>query len=169
MKYPVLFALLTALFWGLYGPTLGQSRTGLLSPFKPFVAIGVAYLVWGILGGLVGMWLKSDTFSFSGAGTLWGFVAGTMGAWGALTLTFAMFTGGTAMPHVVMPIVFGGAVTVSAIVSVWTSRSLGSTSPWLWIGIVGIGIGIVLVASNTPHAPPGGHAPSSAVSDTPHD
>ena len=25
MKYPILFALLTALFWGLYGPALGQA------------------------------------------------------------------------------------------------------------------------------------------------
>ena len=113
MRYPILFALLTALFWGLYGPVLAQSRSMLLSPFKPYVAIGGAYLVWGILGGLVGMWFKHDSFTFTGSGTMWGFAAGSLGAWGALTLTLAMFTGGTGMPHVVMPIVFGGAVTVS--------------------------------------------------------
>ena len=26
MKYPILFALGTALCWGLYGPTLGKAR-----------------------------------------------------------------------------------------------------------------------------------------------
>jgi hypothetical protein len=124
------------------------------SPFKPYVAIGVAYVIWGILGGVIGMWAKGDSFSFSGPGWSWGLLAGTLGAWGALTLTLAMFTGGTAMPHVVMPIVFGGAVTVSALVAVWSARGAGRTSPWLWIGIVGIGLCIVLVASNTPHPHP---------------
>jgi len=71
MKYPILFALLTALCWGLYGPVLAQARSALLSPFKPYVVIGVAYLIWGILGGLIGMWFKNDSFSFSGAGSMW--------------------------------------------------------------------------------------------------
>ena len=55
MRYPVLFALLTALFWGLYGPALGQARSALLSPFKPYVAIGFAYLQ----GGLLVEWIES--------------------------------------------------------------------------------------------------------------
>lgn len=165
MKYPVLFALLTALFWGSYGHALGEARSILASPFKPYVMIGFAYLVWGILGGLIGMWAKADSFTFTGPGAMWSFGAGTLGAWGALTLTLAMFTGGGAMPNIVMPIVFGGAVTVSALVSIWTARgSDQTTSPWLWIGMVGIAIGIVLVASNAPHSPPGGgHAAKPAV------
>jgi hypothetical protein len=85
---------------------------------------------------------------------MWGFVAGSLGAWGALALTLAMFSGGIAMPHIVMPIVFGGAVTISAVVSLITARGHLSTSPWLWIGIIGMGICIVLVAYNTPHASP---------------
>jgi len=154
MKSPLLFAIATALFWGLYGPALGQARAGLGSPFKPYVAIGVAYLIWGILGGVAGMWYKGDSFAFSGPGSLWGFAAGSLGAWGALTLTLAMFSGGTAMPHIVMPIVFGGAVTVSALVPVLTAKGPSQVSPWLWIGIAAIATGIVLVAYNTPHAPP---------------
>ena len=159
MKYPVLFALLTAMCWGLYGPSLGQARSALLSPFKPYVAIGVAYLLWGIGGGIAGMLYKSDAFTFSGTGTLWGFIAGTFGAWGAFTLTLAMFSGGAAMPQVVMPIVFGGAVTVTALVSAWQVRDRVAASPWLWVGVVGIAICIVIVAYNTPHAAP--HPPPS--------
>ena len=154
MKYPVLFALLTAICWGMYGPVLGQSRSLLSSPFKPYVLIGVAYLVWGILGGLIGMGFKGDDFAFSTAGTMWGLAAGTLGAWGALTLTLAMYAGGASMPHVVMPIVFGGAVTVSALASVWSSRGQAQTSPWLWVGIGGMALCIVLVAYHTPHALP---------------
>ena len=162
MRTPILFALLTAVCWGLYGPMLAQARGALASPFKPFVFIGLAYLVWGVIGGVIGMVVKGDTFTLSGPGAVWGFIAGTMGAWGALTLTLAMFTGGTAMPQVVMPVVFGGAVTVSAIYAIATDRGT-STSPWLWVGIVGIAIGIVLVAYNTPHPAPQGPSASTAV------
>jgi hypothetical protein len=112
------------------------------------------------------MWFKGDSMAFTGAGGVWGFAAGTLGAWGALTLTLAMFTGGTSMPHIVMPIVFGGAVTVTAITSLVASRGHTSASPWLWVGIVGMGICIVLVAANTPHAPPTpGSPPARAVSE----
>ena len=154
MKWPVLFALMTGLFWGMYGPALGQSRSALLSPFKPYVMIGVGYLIWGIVGGLIGMSYKGDNFSFTGAGVTWGFIAGTLGAWGAFTLTLAMFSGGTAMPQVVMPIVFGTAVTVSAIASLLGLRGQVTVSPWLWAGIVGMAVCIVIVAYNTPHGAP---------------
>jgi len=50
--YGIIFALLTALFWGMYGPALQTSRVPGQSPFKPFILIGVAYLVFGILGGV---------------------------------------------------------------------------------------------------------------------
>jgi len=165
MKYPLLFAILTALFWGLYGPALGQARAGLASPFKPYVAIGIAYLIWGVVGGVVGMWYKGDTFVFTGAGSLWGFSAGSLGAWGALTLTLAMFSGGMAMPQIVMPIVFGGAVTVSAIVPLVVAKNELTISPWLWIGIIAIAVGIVIVAYNTPHAGPHTTVTSQTESD----
>ena len=156
MKLPILFALLTGLFWGTYGPTLAQARFFEKSAFKPYVMIGVAYLVWGILGGLVGMAYTQKPgeafFNFSKQGVFWGFAAGSLGAWGALTLTLAMFTGGTAMPQVVMPIVFGTAVSVSAIVSVLTTKN--DTHPMLWVGIAGMAVCIVLVAYFTPHAHP---------------
>jgi Co/Zn/Cd efflux system component len=55
-----------------------------------------------------------------------------------------------------MPIVFGGAVTITAIVSVIQHRAISNTSPWLWVGIAGVIVSIVLVAYNTPH---GSHGP----------
>lgn len=156
MRYPILFAVLTAMFWGLYGPALGEARSELGSAFKPYFAIGIAYLVWGVVGGYLGMQLNADDFSFSGGGLGWGFAAGTVGAWGAFTLTLAMFTGGTAMPHLVMPVVFGGAVTVTALVSLRQAR-IAAASPWLWVGMALVALGIVLVASNTPHGAPAPH------------
>lgn len=158
-QWPIIFALSTGFFWGTYGPVLAQARIFEKSPFKPYVMIGVAYLIWGIIGGLVGMAVKGDAFSFTKAGTAWGFAAGTLGAWGALALTLAMYSGGISMPQVIMPIVFGTAVSVAAIVAVFTSKT--QADPRLWIGIVGMGICIVTVAYYTPHAP-GPHAPKPA-------
>ena len=163
MKYmPIIFALLTGLFWGTYGPTLAQARAFEKSAFKPYVMIGVAYLVWGIIGGLAGMAYTQKPgeafFSFTKHGVFWGFAAGSLGAWGALTLTMAMFTGGTAMPQIVMPIVFGTAVSVSAITAVLTTKA--ETNPMLWVGIAGMAVCIVIVAYFTPHSAP--HAPAPA-------
>jgi len=174
---PVIFALGTALCWGLYGPTIGQARSPerLYSPFKPYVGIGLAYIVWAFIGGMLAMKANGDSFEFFGkearAGT-WGFLAGTLGALGALSLTTAMFKGGAAMPQIVMPVVFGGAVSITAIVSVVQLRDKVAISPWLWVGIGGMIFCIVLVAYNTPHAHPpkkpaagasGGHGEQTAV------
>ena len=166
---PIVYAVLTALCWGLYGPTLAKSRIFMNSPFKPYVAIGLAYLVWGILGGLIGMWVRKDPFTFTGGnngtGMWWGLAAGTLGAWGALTLTLAMYSGGSAHPQVVMSIVFGGAVTVSALASVFQGTSHGKTDPMLYVGILGILISAIVVSYFTPHpAPPGGAKPAATTS-----
>jgi drug/metabolite transporter (DMT)-like permease len=166
---PILFALGTAICWGLYGPTIANARSPekLWSPFKPYVGIGLAYIVWAFVGGLIVMWMKGDSFSFSGkhsAAGIWGFAAGTLGALGALSLTAAMISFvGKPKPQLVMPIVFGGAVTVSAIVSFLLYRGESKTSPWLWVGIVGMAVCIVLVAYNTPH----GHPPKKPGAETP--
>lgn len=165
MKLPILFAVLTALFWGLYGPSLGQSRGALGSPFKPYLLIGVAYLVLGIGGGLAGMLWKGDNFDFSGAGSMWGLLAGALGALGAFTLTLAMFSGGSSFPHVVMTTVFGGAVTVSAVTAVLSG---GRPSSGLWLGMAVTMVGLGIVAYHTPHAPPTTRsvAPSQSTAET---
>lgn len=164
MKYPyllpIMFALLTGLFWGMYGPSIAVARAAEKNVFKPYVMIGVAYLVWGILGGLVGMWGTKASFSFTGPGITWGFIGGTLGALGALALTLAMYTfPGKPIPQLVMPIVFGTAVSVAALTEMITKRA--ETSPWLWVGMVGVVVSIVMVAVNTPHGGPG-HGPAGA-------
>ena len=179
MLIPILCALGTAFFWGLYGPTIGNAQikvpppTG-WSPFKPYVFIGIAYLVLAVAGGLLAMKLKGDTFSYSGPvadsgrtqfePAKWGFLAGCLGAAGALCLTTAMMTSkGNAL--LVMPIVFGGAVSMTALVSVWRLRGHAEINLWLWLGMALVVFGVVLVARNTPH----GHAPKPAAATTPED
>lgn len=154
---PFLFALGTALCWGLYGPTLGKSRgaDATASPFKPYVGIGTAYLLIAIVGGLIAMKVVGkDTFNFTDGVSKWGFAAGTLGALGALSLTLSMFSGGAKIPHAVMPVVFGGAVTVTALFTLMTAGEGVKGGPMLWVGIIGMGICAIIVAANTPHPHP---------------
>jgi hypothetical protein len=53
-----------------------------------------------------------------------------------------------------MPIVFGGAVTVTALYTIWSSGGELRASPWLWVGIAGMLFSIVIITMNTPHAAP---------------
>ena len=90
-RLPILFAVGTAICWGLYGPILTKARHPGLPPlpppegwsaFKPYVGIGLAYLVLAIVGGLIMMRVKGDTYSFSGSqapALKWGFAAGLLG------------------------------------------------------------------------------------------
>lgn len=170
LTIPILFAIGTALCWGCYGPLIGKARhpEKLYSPFKPYVGIGMAYLVIAVFGGLAMMAVYGDDFSFTKEGHsragIWGFIGGTMGALGALSLTSAMLSfQGPPKAQLVMPIVFGGAVSITAIISVIQTRSAASASPWLWVGMVGVVVSIVLVAANTPHGhpkKPGDHSES---------
>lgn len=160
MKWPIVFALLTGLFWGTYGPALGLARAAEgNNPFKPYLMIGIAYLVWAVIGGFGGIRYTNVDMHFSKDGLTWGFIAGSLGAFGALTLTLAMFSFQGMKPRadIVMPIVFGTAVSVSAITS--TIQTRAAFNPLLWAGIAGMAICIVIVASNTPHAAP--HKPKA--------
>lgn len=175
MLIPILFAIGTAIFWGCYGPTIGNAQTPRLdgkpllppegwTPFKPYVFIGIAYLVIAIAGGLMMMKVKGDSFSFTGAHfptAKWGFLAGCLGAGGALCLTTAMMLSrGNAL--LVMPIVFGGAVSVTAIVSAIRLSGHATIHPLLWVGMGLTVIGIIIVATNTPH----GHAAPAPPANT---
>ncbi|WP_166825659.1 hypothetical protein [Thalassoroseus pseudoceratinae] len=170
MKYlPIIFALGTALFWGIYGPTLGKARSpiGAYSGFKPYLGIGLAYLVIAIVGGSIAMSIKGDDFSFKGdqwPALQWGFLAGCLGAFGALCLTSALVIS-KGDSRLVMPIVFGGAVTINALVSAWIYHGKTEPSPWMWVGTVGVIISIVIVAMNIPHPKKPASAPTSPSSE----
>lgn len=116
------------------------------------------------------MKIRGDSFDYSGAHfatAKWGFLAGCLGAGGALCLTTAMMTSrGNAL--LVMPIVFGGAVSVTALVSILQLRGHLTIHPMLWVGMVITIIGIVIVVRNTPHghAPPASKPPAADHADT---
>ena len=161
LAFPILCALCVAICWGLYGPTLTNARSPerLWGPFKPYLFIGMAYLVIGIVGGALMMkFVWNDNFDFSGKyfpAMKWGFLAGCLGAMGALFLTFALTKAG-GKPAYVMPIVFGGAVSVNAIYAFLTLSKEQQINPMLWVGMALVFIGVCLTATFTPH----GHPPA---------
>ena len=157
----LLFAIATAFFWGLYGPALGKARTPGETPFKPYVFIGLAYLIWGMLGGIVAVKAGGDTLTFKPAAINWGFIAGSLGAFGALTLTFAMFKAKDA--SLVMPIVFGGATSVAAITGVVMQKGEHHLDPRQIAGFVMVVVGVVLIQMYAAHGP--APSPTSASPD----
>ena len=164
--FAIICALLVALCWGMYGPTLANARSPAREwgPFKPYVFIGVAYLVLAIVGGSIMMkFAFNDNFDYTGKyapAMKWGFFAGCLGALGALALTFSLTKAG-GKPAYVMPIVFGGAVTVNAIAAFFSLHPGEKTNPLMWVGMVLVAIGICLTAGYTPH----GHPPAKKPGD----
>lgn len=165
--FAVICALIVALCWGLYGPTLSNARSPAREwgPFKPYLFIGVAYLVIAIIGGSIMMkFVFNDNFDYSGKyfpSMQWGFLAGCLGAFGALGLTFALTKAG-GKPAYVMPIVFGGAVSVNAIAAYFSLHAGETVNPLMWVGMLLVTIGICLTAGFTPHGHPPAKSPAGA-------
>lgn len=158
VKTGLMFAMGTALFWGLYGPTLAKSRVvgeG-ETPFKVYIFIGLAYLVWGIIGGTVANRQYGGNFTFHPSMIQWGFAAGTLGAFGALCLTFAVFHARLENAGIVMPVVFGGATSVAAITGYVIQYRAGhlKIDPLQILGFVFVVVGIVLIQKYASHGPP---------------
>lgn len=160
--YAILSALGVALCWGMYGSALSNARSTSDSPvtwgpFKPYIFIGMAYVVVAIIGGSLMMkFVFKDSFNYSGAyapARNWGFLAGCLGAFGAFFLTLAVVKARGNAAYV-MPIVFGGAVTVNAIASYFHLPPGARANPLMWIGMLLVAVGVVLTAKFTPHGAP---------------
>ena len=130
-------------------------------------ALGYRQMI-AVIGGALMMKLAfNDNFNYTGTyapAMKYGFLAGCLGALGALFLTFALTKAG-GKPAYVMPIVFGGAVSVNAIAAFLSLNQGESVSPLMWVGMLFVAIGIVLTAGNTPHGHPPAK-PATASADT---
>jgi hypothetical protein len=122
----IVYALLTVLFWGVYGVILHHGRglmpMGAETPhagLKAFLWVGLAYLVVAVAGAAIFLKVRGSDFSMTSSGSVWSFIAGSAGALGALTLVLALGAAAATMkgaaPSAVMPIVFAGAPIVNAI------------------------------------------------------
>lgn len=174
------YALMTVFFWGIYGVLLHLGRSFMpMGPetgnagLKAFLMVCVAYGVIGIAayGVLKG---RGSNMAFGMTGISWSLVAGLAGAAGAFTLVLALGAAGTplalggggygaAAAVAVMPIVFGGAPLVNALVTILKSPPDGgikSISPLFYLGMVLAVSGVVLAVKTAPA--PAAHAPAPA-------
>ena len=136
----LVFVILTFCSWGVYGPVLhlGQEALGdgprQLSSLRPFICVGIAYFLIAVVYPLFVLQTKGESGSWSAGGITWSFIAGLVGAIGALGIILAFKFGGK--PVYVMPLVFGLAPIVNTFVTMTMAGTFKQAKPIFFVGIV---------------------------------
>ena len=165
--YFLIFVSMTFLSWGLYGPVLhvGQEILGgghgQKSMLRPLICVGGAYFLIAVLFPLVVLRTKGEKGGWSIGGFVWSFVAGAIGAVGALGIVLAFKFGGK--PIYVMPLVFGLAPIINTLVTMIMGRTLKEASTPFYIGILIVAIGAAGVLVFKPNAHKMEANPSAAL------
>lgn len=154
----VLFAVCTALFWGVYGPLLqrGHHLMGTEGRLRPFICVGFAYLLVAIVGPILVMYtmgIDRGEGLFHGwtvRGIIWSTLAGAVGALGAFTLIMALGAGGAPSTIYVMPLVFGVAPVISTFTSMYLNGLLGKISPFFAAGLILVAAGAITILITAP-------------------
>lgn len=165
--YVTLFTAMTALSWGVYGPTLHRGQMAMAgSRLRPFLCVGLAYFLIAVIvpSLLLLQWHEQGEFTFSG--TMWSLAGGAAGALGALGIIMAFTFGGK--PIFVMPLVFGGAPVINTFVSLLAAGEMSDLHPMFYAGLIVVAAGAVTVLifapkAHAPHAPKH-EEPAEAVS-----
>jgi hypothetical protein len=158
----------TVLCWGMYGPVLhwgqlGMSTTGDVARLRPFVCVGLAYFLIGVIVPAVWLHLRGEKGDWTLTGIVWSLAGGSLGAIGALGIILAFTFGGR--PIYVMPLVFGGAPVVNAFLTIYLARRMKEIGPLFLAGLIMVVLGAVTVLIFAPHAPaPASQAAGAAAS-----
>ena len=150
----LVFVILTFCCWGVYGPVLhlGQEALGggpkQLSSLRPFICVGIAYFLIAVVYPLFVLQTKGETGSWSIGGFTLSFIAGLVGAVGALGIILAFKFGGK--PVYVMPLVFGLAPVVNTFVTMMMSGTFKQAKPIFYVGIVLAALGAAGVLKYKP-------------------
>ncbi len=152
-----LFTAMTALSWGVYGPTLHRGQMAMAgSRLRPFICVGISYFLMAVIIPclILLQWEEPGRFTFTG--TVWSLAGGAAGAIGALGIIMAFNFGGK--PIFVMPLVFGGAPVVNTFVSVTQAGQWGDLHAMFFAGLIVVVAGAVTVLvfapKPAPHHPP---------------
>lgn len=136
--------LLTALAWGIYGPMLHSGQIAMHgSRLRPFLCVGLAYFLVAVIVPLVVLYVRGEQGSWNGRGIVWSFLAGMVGALGALGIIMAFHFGGRAI--FVMPLVFGGAPVVNTLFAIVSNKSAQETKPFFLAGLIMVILGAIIV------------------------
>ncbi len=160
----LVFALLTAASWGVYGVLLHSGQVGMSDPdngrYKAFLWVGIAYFLVAVLAPAAILIVKQTTWVMPAKGIILSLLAGVVGAVGAFCVLLAFAAKGH--PAVVMSIIFAGAPIVNAIVAISLHPPKGGISSIKWQFMAGIllaAIGGLLVTLYKP----GPGAPSKST------
>ena len=163
----LIFVFLTFCCWGVYGPVLhiGQAEMsgvpGKLSSLRPFICVGIAYFLIAVAVPLVVLFTKGEKGSWTMPGIVMSFLAGAIGAIGALGIILAFKFQGK--PFYVMPLVFGLAPIVNTLVTMLMAKTFKQASALFYIAIVIVALGAAGVLTYKPTAQ---HATHSTAANT---
>jgi hypothetical protein len=149
--------MVTILGWGLYVPMLrwGQvdmSTTGVPARWRPFVCVGLAYFLIGVIVPIVLLSMRGEKGNWSAKGIIYSLLGGTLGALGALGIILAINFGGN--PIYVAPLVFGSAPVVNAFLTIYLAGKMKEIGPLFLAGLVMVILGATTVLSFAPHKSP---------------
>jgi hypothetical protein len=169
LLYVIVSFCLTILCWGVYLPTLhiGQqamSTSGGLARLRPFVCVGLAYFLVGVIVPAALLRLRGERGSWSPTGVMWSLAGGALGALGALGIVLAFNFGGK--PVYVAPLVFGGAPVVNAFLTIFLARKMREIGPVFLAGMVMVVLGAVTVLVSAPKKETPPRATASATPAT---
>ena len=145
---------LTVLCWGMYGPTLlsgqlGMSTIGAKAIFRPFVCVGIAYFLIGVIVPALWLHLRGEKGDWTIKGVTWSLAGGALGAIGALAILLAFKFGGR--PIYVMPLVFGGAPVINAFLTIFMAGRIKEIGPLFLAGLIIVLLGAMVVLLAAPH------------------
>ncbi|MDA1050357.1 MAG: hypothetical protein O3C40_07730 [Planctomycetota bacterium] len=163
--------LATAVFWGVYGPFLQWGHGAMESGrMRPFICVGIAYVVVAVIGPILVISVfgmeKGDGIlaGWTMKGVWWSFVAGVVGALGALGMLLAFNFGGK--PHYVPPLIFGLAPVVNTFFTLSMNAQLREQlrnnlvqSSLFGAGLLMVAVGAVTVLIAAPKGGPPRAAP----------
>jgi hypothetical protein len=177
--------LATAVFWGVYGPFLQWGHGAMESGrMRPFICVGIAYLLVAVVGPILvisvfGMEKGEGLMAgWTMKGIWWSFIAGVVGALGALGMLLAFNFGGK--PHYVPPLIFGLAPVVNAFFTISMNAQLREQlaqnivrSSFFGAGLLMVAVGAVTVLVAAPKGGPPKAAPpvetAAEKTEEPHD
>lgn len=140
----LVFVFLTIFCWGVYGPVLHHGQSGMgaegqLSLLRPIVGVGLAYFLIAVIFPVFILATRGEQGGWTINGFVWSFLAGAIGALGAVGIALANKFGGS--PLYIMPLVFGFAPVVNTVVTMWMSKTLKEASTLFYIGVLIVALG----------------------------
>jgi hypothetical protein len=166
----LIFVFLTFCCWGIYGPVLHQGQEALgdgpkkLSSLRPFICVGIAYFLIAVVYPAFVLKTKGENGTWSAGGFIWSFVAGAVGAIGALGIILAFKFGGK--PVYVMPLVFGLAPIVNTFVTMSMAGTFKQAKPIFFVGILLAALGAAGVLRFKPSKAKPVEAPKASQVET---